>query len=392
MSPQPPASHSSSDDALLIGGLMLAIFAGAAGFLWWRYHIEIATAVMAAQHCQIDLIRVFTDRYDALDAEVLAADPAHVKLGQLFHLCHLVGSFFRIPAALLVGTLAALCLNRAAPARFCRNLDLEGLMRVQAKLFRTTSAFVGRNLGLVPLADGVVRPADPSFRIDEWMNRFARTVRGRFDPDLAREELVRQLGPIWTGPATASAHVRCLFAAFALHAARRREEALELLGDMAESLPRSKADGPAGPVRPLMLPSRVVDRADAWLRDPEIALPATKIAARHGYTSTALMSLLSHARSRAGVLAPAQFNCLKLVDRHLWYALHSLGFPSSPTWASDSLPTPLIEALGSRHHWAAETEVGQPLGLPMLDAAVDFIRASQDEAARTNKHPSGGAS
>ena len=104
------------------------------------------------------------------------------------------------------------------------------------------------------------------------------------------------------------------------------------------------------------------------------------------------MSLLSHARSRAGVLAPAQFNCLKLVDRHLWYALHSLGFPSSASWARDPMPTPLIEALGSRHHWAAETEVGQPLGLPMLDAAVDFIRASQDEAARTNKHPSGGVS
>lgn len=386
----PPASGSSSDDALLIGGLVLVILAGGACFLWWRYHTEISAAVMATQHWQIEIIQAFTNRFDELDAEVLAADPAGVETGQLFRLCRMVGSFFRIPSALVLGILAALCLARASPGRFCRNLDLDGLMRAQAKLFRTTSAFVGRRLRLVPILDGVPRPADPSLHIGEWINRFARTVDGRLDCDLAREVLARQLGPIWTGPATASAHVRCFFAVFALHAARRRDEALELLGDMAESLPRNKEDGPAGPAQPLSFPARLADRADAWLGDPEIAQPATEIAARHGYTSPALMSLLTHARSRAGVLAPAQFNCLKLVDRHLWYALHSLGFPSSASWFRDPMPTPLIEALGSRHHWMAETELGRPLLLPVLDAAVDFIRASATDASRTSKHPPGG--
>ena len=38
------------------------------------------------------------------------------------------------------------------------------------------------------------------------------------------------------------------------------------------------------------------------------------------------MSVLNQARLRSGVLAPAQFAFLKLVDRRLWYALHALGF------------------------------------------------------------------
>ena len=50
------------------------------------------------------------------------------------------------------------------------------------------------------------------------------------------------------------------------------------------------------------------------------------IAIHSKVASITAMSVLNAARSRSGVLAPAQFAFLKLVDRRLWYALHALGF------------------------------------------------------------------
>ncbi|MGI4946154.1 MAG: hypothetical protein ACRYHQ_37280, partial [Janthinobacterium lividum] len=208
----------------------------------------------------------------------------------------------------------------------------------------------------------------------EWVARFAALPDGSLNEDAARAELSRQLGPVWTGVAEAAPHVRCLFATFVLHAARRREDALDLLGEMAESLPIDTRDGPAGPAQSLALGDEVVGRADAVLQDSDLVAPCTAAVARHGFTAPALMSLLLHARSEAGVLAPGQFAFLRLVDRPLWYALHSLG-DAAP------MPNPRVEALGSRDHWAAECALGRPLRLPALDTALASIRVRLKQAA-----------
>jgi intracellular multiplication protein IcmP len=62
------------------------------------------------------------------------------------------------------------------------------------------------------------------------------------------------------------------------------------------------------------------------------------------------MSVLNQARLRSGVLAPAQFAFLKLVDRRLWYAI------------------------GAGAHWAAERAVGAPIPTPEFDQAIAAIR------------------
>jgi hypothetical protein len=62
------------------------------------------------------------------------------------------------------------------------------------------------------------------------------------------------------------------------------------------------------------------------------------------------MSVLNAVRLRSGVLAPARFAFLKLVDRRPWYALHALGFeagrstcpsPSEPEGRDDRRPRSL---------------------------------------------------
>jgi intracellular multiplication protein IcmP len=380
------SSSSGGEDKLLAFGLILAVFAGGGWYLWYKYHAQIAAAVMAAQHWQMVQFSTFTDSYADLDRQVLATDPAGVRFAALFRLCRNVGSFLRWPAVALTGVLALLCLVRAAPGQFTRNLDLDGLMRTQAVMFRSVKPFVGRGLGLVPAADGKPRPADPALHLREWVARHATAPDGRFNYDAGRAELARQLGPVWNGAAQAAPHVRCLFAAFVLHAGRQREEAIALLGDMTESLPVNPGDGPAGPATPLQVGSRAVDRADDVLLDAELVAPCAALAGRHGHTAPALMSVLLHARAQAGVLAPGQFAYLKLVDRPLWYALHSLGFPSERGSAAP-MPNPRIEALGSRDHWAAECALRRPLRVPALDAAMDTIRVRMKQAAPPTHRP-----
>jgi intracellular multiplication protein IcmP len=208
---------------------------------------------------------------------------------------------------------------------------------------------------------------------EEWIARFATGLDGDFDEAAARCALVRRLGPRWRGLQDASPRVRCLFAAFALHLAQRRAEALRLLGDLSVSLGNSDQDKPEGPDAPLALPASARAVADAFLGDGELVTPALAISNRHAYAHTALMELLNTARLRAGVLAPGQFAWLKLVDRPLWYALHSLGFEREGV-GRYLHPNPRVEAVGARDHWAVERIAGEPLIEPNMDRAIEALR------------------
>ena len=95
------------------------------------------------------------------------------------------------------------------------------------------------------------------------------------------------------------------------------------------------------------------------------------------------MSLLNESRLAAGVLAPAQFAWLKLVDRPLWYALHSLGFETEG-FGRYLHPNPRVEAAGARDHWAAERIAKRPLARPDIERALEAVRAAS--AAERKAH------
>jgi intracellular multiplication protein IcmP len=379
--PNPRAAWPSSDDNT--GFNLIVILLGCcvgAYLLWTCYHGEISAGVIALRHHEIGFIQLFTDRYDLADRQMLAADPEGVTLRDLYGISRAVGVFFRVPAAIFILLLAAICAVRAAPARYKRALDLDSLIREQAASFGTSGAFVRRRLHLVPpafaaagAAPGDPRPADYALTPEEWIARFATARDGDFDEAAARGALLRQLGPCWRGVGDASPQVRCLFAAFALHLAQRRAEALRLLGDLSASLANTDQDRPEGPDAPLALPATARAVADAFLTDRGLVTPALAIANRHAYTHTALMELLNAARLRAGVLGLGQFAWLKLVDRPLWYALHSLGFETEGV-GRYLHPNPRVEAIGARDHWAVERLAGEPLIEPSMDRAVEALR------------------
>lgn len=390
------ASWASNDDHLLYSAVVIAVGLAFYGWLLWdNYHAEISAGFVRIAHWHIralrwltsdhDIFRSVAEYYDDLDRRMLAADPARMTLAKLWEVAGVVGSPFRWPAALFLAGLGVLCFFRAAPARFTRKLDLDGLIREHAKTHRTTAAFVERKLGLVPPRAGEPRPADPALHPGEWIERYATAEGGGYDEAAARAELARQLGPVWQGVVRAAPHVRVLYAAFALHLVGRLPDALALLGDMSEALAAPEADeGPGGPEHPLALPASVAAVADEFLRDPEVAGGAKAATSRHAHTAPALMGLLNEARRRHGSFQPALFVALRLVDRRLWYALHSLGFAADAP-GQDLHPNPCVEAVGARDHWAAEIVAGGPLLVPSVERAVLAVRAAAGDAPRVSQ-------
>ena len=337
--------------------IALAFAVVGVGF-WFLFHAKIARAVLVWKHWQLQQLGRFTPYYDTLDRDIVRLWPGEVTLLQLAKLFDIVGGAVNLPAAGVLAVLAVAVYFFAPSQRFRERLDIDGVFRAQGEPFRCAGGFIGREQPLVAPREGTPRPNDFALHTGEWIERHAWSRKRGFREDLARLELARQLGPAWTGPAAAEPHARVLFAAFALHAAREREAAASYLGDLAQDLPRTETD------EPLRIPAHLVAQADRILADAPLIESCVKVAARHGFQATALMGVLEHARARAGVLAPAQFNVLKLVDRRLWYALHSVG-----------MPNPYVEARGARDHWAAERLIGEPLHTPSIDRAVLSVRA-----------------
>jgi len=370
------ATWASNDDYIAIGCAIILIGLGFFAYLAWdSHHAEISWAVFHLQHWKMRIIAHFTDQYASQDASVLAAHPEKADIWQLLGLLDNVGRFFRIPAAVLMLLLAVACYLRAAPSRYSRSFDLTGLRQEQAKYFRWAGAMLGRSLHLVRIGKDEPCPADPALRVEEWVERYAKPKNGKLDEVAAKRALTRQLGKRWHGLEGAEPQVRCMLAVFALHLAGRREEVLRLLGDMAEALPITAREGSAGPAKPLAFPPALIWSADQVLVDSSLRRPALEIANRHAYATPALMSVLNEARRGSGVLAPAAFNSLKLVDRSLWYALHSLGFPGDGP-GQNIHPNPRVEALGARDHWAAERAMRRPLNVPEVEQALGSVRTT----------------
>lgn len=367
-----PSWPSGDDDGLFV---LLVLVVGGGLLLWlawdtWR--AEIAAAAIALFRWEIALLTPVTDRFAMADRQMEAANPARVQLAHLTAMAHEIGHVVRWPVTAVLVLLAALCACRAPSSRFRRRLGLDDLLAEQAEHFPTAAAFAQRRLRLCAPAEGLPRPADLALTAEEWIARFARAPDGSLDRDAARRALATQLGAPWNPAEQAAPQVRLLLAAVALHLAGRRDASLALLGAASRSLAEAAAEDGEGPQAALTLPARVTRAADAALTDPGIGRPALAILARHAYATTGLMSLLTEARRRSGVLAPASFAWLRLVDRPLWYALAPLGFEADGPELSLH-PSARAEGAGSRSHWEAERLAGRPLPEPEVGSALDAI-------------------
>jgi intracellular multiplication protein IcmP len=358
------ARPSGEPSPLAFVGVTLLAFILFVGVMYLKYRVAMISAVLAVRHFELQIVGIFTSRYADLDASVLGPDWSRIGIVSLLRLGTIVGGIYSVPGAVLLGGLAMQVFFCAPGQRFRVKIrTLDDLVLVQSDRFRFARAFVARKRELRNPAWGQrPRPGDLSLHPAEWIAAYARDSRGAYHDDLSRAAFAQQLGPVWSGVHAAAPHVRCLFAAFALHADRQRADAGSFLGDLATALPPGNGD------TPLALADWVIKIADRILQDVEMIRPCVQIAARHAYTATAIMGVLQHARDRAGVLNPGLFNWLKLVDRALWYPL------VMP-------PNPYAEGAGAYAHFVAEGMAEVPLFTPHIEPALASVRAQTHQTA-----------
>ena len=232
------AAWPSNDDFTFLSLAVVVIGLGFLGWLGWtNYHAVVADVVAHVARWEIGLVRHFTPALDSLDLTIVAANLNAVTVPEILGVLNQIGHYLRIPVVVFILILAVLCFTRAAPSKFTRALDLDGLIAELTPTFGSIAAFARRNLRLVPLQPSVLRPSDPALHAREWVQYFASPARGvqplgatGMDEQRAIQAFTDQLGPIWRGVDNAPDHVRLLYAAFALHLEQRRPEACDLSG------------------------------------------------------------------------------------------------------------------------------------------------------------------
>lgn len=369
------SSWASEDDMMVFSLIIIVLGVGVFGYLAWStYHGEISAAVIAWRRWEIGLLSRFTDAFAYANKQMAAANPYQVSFGALYRISQQIGMAWRLPACILMALLGIVCAVRAAPSRYRRRLDLAGLATELGQSFKAPAAFIDMGLEIVPPKADSLRPADFALTPEEWVERHAMRADGEFDEPRAIAALTVQLGGPRRDPRHGASGALVVYVAFALHLAGRRDEAGRLLGAIGEGLlgAAPEANG-SGPASPLAVPPDLLAECKALLSDAAVFTEAETIVHRHAWTNTGLMSLLNAARKRSGVLAPAQFAWLKLVDRPLWYALQSLGFETEGV-GRYLHPNPRVEAIGSRDHWAVERAADIPISEPSFERAISALQ------------------
>ena len=312
-------------------------------------------------------MRTYVVDWDYFDRQLARSDMSEqARLMVLDMSAHMITPLTKWPALIFLGIIVTWAIVRAPGTRFRTRHTLESLIGAQAKAWPVIAPIVRFN----PSEADTRKPGSP---VPQDLPPFAEALspiefvakHGLGDPAQGLDEeamktaFAAQLGPRWDGAAALPLHKRALFAAFALKGARKREEADELLGEIAPYW---------SPKTGLELPRPLLKRIDAIIADPEIGGVADDIAWEHAYTTPALVRLLLWARQQGGVLAPSYFLWLRDVDRALWYPLNNAGRQAFHP-----------EAAGAMAHHMAEVAAGRPLIQPKVNAAIVALTGYLEE-------------
>lgn len=359
-----------------IGWMILLVIFFVVGLLVWPMIDEpVKSAARWFRYGEMWIIGLFVDAddYRILWGEQKIPLKAIMKIGASTTPQDLNAETFSLLSAgamqplkwLFVGGLGfmALWAYSAGPGtQFRRRLGLDGLIGVQAKVFKVIQPFVKFNPSkLPPRPPGSPVPSElPLFAEalgpEEWVAYNQVPVPdGKLDTQAAYMAFARQLGPRWQGYKSLPPYKQVLLAAFCMKAARKRKEADDMLGRIATCWSEEKGLQ-LGHDRSLLGDARKV------LGNNKLAGGTLQKANMHAFQTTALLRALQTAREQGGVMAPAQFVWLRGHDRTLWYPLNNLGRQGFH-----------MEALGAMAHFKAEKLTSRPIPRPKLDTAIGSL-------------------
>ena len=281
----------------------------------------------------------------------------------------------RIPFGLVLLGMSVWAVLYGPNSHFRKTYNLQQLMEAQSKTFPVISPILNLNplKDIPPRAPGALVPAElPLFAEalgpEEWVAYTKNPMPdGKLDREAAEDALAEQLGEPWQGAKKIPSYMQVLLAAFALKASRKREDADDLLGELA--LCWNHKSG-------LQLKGELVAKARKILKDKSLSGGILSECNRHAFVTTALIGALDYARSEGGVLAPAQFVWLRGHNRALWYPLNNLGRQAFHA-----------EAMGAMSHYRTERQVKRPVPKPMLKDAVDSLEAYINDKKKSSPIP-----
>lgn len=403
-SPQKGQASQGGDDPIfymmLFGILVLVI-----SLLMWKYEAQVHYMLVWLRLRELDLLSFFTSSVDPARAWVRSTPVDLMTWETQGALASTAGRVIRwvaFPVVVLMSLSAIFGRRRRAQGKLLREeLSLSRLIEVQSKVFGWITPFIKNN----PTDKAFIERHPPALPPPAWARaNGCLTENDGFDPELAKIAFAKQLTSPWQGVAALPLHLRALVAVFILKAARQRSQSDELLGRIGFAVGHGFEKGAseaiaAFPGLALIIdtilgiakPSRgwnaywrtveIARKAGVFLWHPVFGRPCEhalafdtkavaaeraatwKVASRHHYAVTALVSIYQEAKTKGGILQPAYFNWLQYFDRGIWYPLQNQGGRAFHP-----------EAAGVTAHWQAEKAFGHPIAIPAVSSAVDGMR------------------
>lgn len=373
MAGQQPQQGGSSDNSLDFLW-MIVIIVGSFALAWYFGRQYIAEGILKVRFYEVYAIAYvlkgynFTASYLHLPSpnlsklinimDVIKSPPANMPLQQLVTVSNEVGSYMRIPFAVIISVLAIIVYVTNVTERFKHIYSMETLRKSEHKIWPQVIPVMRVDLVNKPLDEGPwassLTPmlfAKKNKILIEQKNEGAR-VTVTLNEGAANRIFSLQVGQFWRDIETFPLHVQALYAIFLCRANQDRKTADNLLLQISASSSSEK------------LNYNGVKEAVTKHKNSKYAKYAEQ---RHAYLLTVMATLLELARTD-GVLATAEFLWLKPLDRPLWYMLNSVG-----------RQTALPEVAGAFAHWLAEKKVDRPLRVPMTDEAVKALNVAIKE-------------
>lgn len=353
------------DDELLwlLAGVFLLVVAA-----WFFGHEKISAFVMKVRTFESYLLIFDDEARDAIREWVSTTNPKDVTPTELWQSGLVAGRTLRFLVGLLIAGLFGYLIYRSPDrsGRYTKVYDMLSLATQESDEWKMIKPQLGQNFDKVSIDDPIngmrARPRDYGrkhgfiVRISSLGDKATSANVEILDDkdalllDRAAAIFTKQLGRMWQGVNELRIYERCLFAACAAQINNNTSLAQQIIDDLAVSYLSARK------LKDVKLINSA--RAELALKKYGNTTRVQKIASRHAYSRTVLISMLSAARNN-GVLPPNWFRWLKTVDRVTWYALTDLG-----------LDVASVEAAGIRAHWLAESMAKAPIVNPMIGNAV----------------------
>ncbi len=369
MAAQPQQGGNGSDNSLGFLWGIVGLFV--LGFIvWYFFQAQIIAGFFYLKLAELSVINLFTNNVDGLRQWIhgALATPGDVPFSDVANVATAVGSYIRIPLAVLLVVFAVLIYRSDVALRFRKSYDMQKLLEAEKDNWPQITPVTELDLihedidsGKWAMAMEPLQFARKHDLIDLQQPEQAEvdvSIMSKIHPKIilrrskANRIFAAQLGRPWGGVERLKIHEQALFAIFASRINRDRATAHDLLRQIGASTRHGKLNF-AG--------------TEQLLNKHKDSKLVKEVIKCHAYVTTVLASMLEEAR-KDGVIASADFLWVKPVDRRLWYVLNCVG-----------RQTAYPECAGPFAHWLAEKLLGKRIKVPMVEEATKgFDVALQD--------------